>query len=95
MEQIAEESIDFILLVYLTPITRQIYICLGYLLVTAEHAVEDKTPLEDDTISVLLRMEHVCCDSFSMGTLVLLSHLKTSVQLFVSLALNPTSCLVF
>ena len=37
MEQIAEEGINFQL--FCVTVTRQIYICLGYLFVTEDHAL--------------------------------------------------------
>ena len=81
MEQIAEEGIDFQL--FGVPVychKADLYLSR---LSTCDSRLCFKTALEDRTVSVCLRMEQVCCVSFSMGTLVLLSHLKTLVQLFM------------
>ena len=94
MEQIAEEGIDFQLFGVPHHCHKAYIICIGYLLVTADHALRqlDKTRV----FPFCLRMEQVCCGSFSMGTFVLLLHLRTLVLLFMPFfkiakqALNPT-----
>ena len=95
MEQIAEEGIDFQLFGVSHHRHKAYILCIGYLLVTADHALRQLYKMR--LFPLCLRMEQVCCGSFSMDTLVLLSHLKTLVLFFMSffkvakLALNPTS----
>ena len=81
MEQVAEEGTDFQL--YGVPHychKAAIYLSM---LSTCDSRPCSKTAIEDKTVSIRLRMEQVCCGSFSMGTLVLLAHLKILVQLFM------------
>ena len=75
MEQIAEAGIGF----QLFGVPHHCHKTDMYLsrLSTCASKPCSKTALEDETISVCLRMEQACCGSFSMGTLVLFSHLKT------------------
>ena len=98
MEQITEEGIDF----QLFSVSHHCHKADKYLsrFSTCDSRPCSKTPLEDETVSDLSAYGEGCCGSFSMGTLVLLSHLKALVQLFMpflkiaKLALNFTSFLV-
>ena len=74
IEQIAEEGIDF----QLFGVPHHCHKADLYLsmLFTCDSRPCSKTAIKDETVSVCLRMEQVCCGSFSMSTLVLLSHLR-------------------
>ena len=95
MEQIAGEGIDF----QLFSVPHHCNKPDKYLsrLFTCDTRPCSKTPLKTRLFPICLRMEQVCYGSFSMGTLAILSRLKTLVQLFMpflkiaKLALNSTS----
>ena len=99
MEQIAEEGIDF----QLFSVPHHCHKADKYLsrFSTCDSRPCFKTPLEDETFSDLSANGVSLLWFFLLGTLVLLSHLKTLVQLFMpffkiaKLAFNSTSVLVF